>query len=82
MGDKIPPLKRRDGITMSDKVEQAEELLGVFFLPLPAVIEDEERRPAQRVITMPELTLEEVEEKVMAAKAWKAPGENRLPAIV
>ncbi|RKK19029.1 hypothetical protein BFJ67_g17634, partial [Fusarium oxysporum f. sp. cepae] len=27
MGDKIPPLKRRDGTTTSDKAEQAEELL-------------------------------------------------------
>ncbi|RKK19256.1 hypothetical protein BFJ66_g17768 [Fusarium oxysporum f. sp. cepae] len=82
MGDKIPPLKRRDGTTTSDKAEQAEELLSVFFPPLPAVIEDEERRPAQREIAMPELTLEEVEEKVMAAKAWKALGEDRLPAMV
>ncbi|OBS15371.1 hypothetical protein FPOA_13812 [Fusarium poae] len=82
MGDKIPPLKRRDGTTTTDKVEQAEELLSVFFPPLPAVIEDEERRPAQREIAMPELTPEEVEEKVMAAKAWKAPGEDGLPAIV
>ncbi|KAI7758835.1 hypothetical protein LZL87_013818 [Fusarium oxysporum] len=82
MGDKISPLKRRDGTTTSDKAEQAEELLSVFFPPLPAVIEDEERRPAQREIAMPELTLEEVEEKVMAAKAWKAPGEDGLPAMV
>jgi hypothetical protein len=82
IGDKIPPLKRRDGTTTSDKAEQAEELLSVFFPPLPAVIEDEERRPAQREIAMSELTLEEVEEKVMAAKAWKAPGEDGLPAMV
>jgi hypothetical protein len=33
MGDKIPPLKRRDGTTTSDKAEQAEELLSVFFPP-------------------------------------------------
>jgi hypothetical protein len=38
MGDKIPPLKRREGTTTSDKVEQTEELLSVFFPPLPAVI--------------------------------------------
>ncbi|RKL11218.1 hypothetical protein BFJ70_g16427 [Fusarium oxysporum] len=82
MGDKIPPLKRRDGTTTSDKVEQAEELLSIFFPPLPAVIENEERRPAQREIAMPELTLEEVKEKVMAAKAWKAPGKDGLPAMV
>jgi hypothetical protein len=82
MGDKIPPLKRRYGTTTSDKAEQAEELLSVFFPPLPAVVEVEERRPAQREIAMPELTLEEVEEKAMAAKAWKAPGEDGLPAMV
>ncbi|KAF4334758.1 endonuclease exonuclease phosphatase [Fusarium beomiforme] len=82
MGDKIPPLKRRDGTTTSGEAEQAEELLSVFFPPLPAVIEDEERRPAQREIAMPEVTLEEVEEKVMAAKAWKAPGEDGLPAML
>jgi hypothetical protein len=46
------------------------------------VIKDEERRPAQREITMPEFTLEEVEEKVMAAKTWKTPGEDGLPAMV
>jgi hypothetical protein len=27
---------------------------------------------------MPELRLEEVEEKVMATKAWKSPGEDGL----
>ncbi|XP_044714503.1 reverse transcriptase (RNA-dependent DNA polymerase) domain-containing protein [Hirsutella rhossiliensis] len=31
---------------------------------------------------MPDLTLQEIEEKVMAAKPWKAPGEDGLPAIV
>ncbi|KAF5260514.1 hypothetical protein FOXYS1_8829 [Fusarium oxysporum] len=82
MGDKIPPLERRDGTTTSDRAEEAEELLSVFFPPLPAVIADEECRPAQREITMPELTLEEVEEKVMTAKAWKAPGGDGLPALV
>jgi hypothetical protein len=30
---------------------------------------------------MPELTLEEVKEKVMAAKAWKAPGDDGLPVM-
>lgn len=66
----------------SDKAEQAEELLSVFFPPLPAEIEDEGPRPVQREVAMPELTLEDVEEKVMAAKAWKAPGEDGLPAMV
>jgi hypothetical protein len=82
MGNKIPPLKRRDRMTTSDKAEQAEELLSVFFTPLalpflaaPAGALHPRSQPA-------ELTLEEVEEKVMAAKACKAPGEDGLPAMV
>ena len=31
---------------------------------------------------MPNLMMEEVEEKVMEAKAWKAPGQDGLPAMV
>lgn len=31
---------------------------------------------------MPELTIEEVERKVMAAKPWKALGDDGLPAMV
>jgi hypothetical protein len=46
------------------------------------MIEDKERRPAQRAVAMPELTPEEVEEKAMAVKAWKAPGKDGLPAMV
>ncbi|PMD51180.1 uncharacterized protein K444DRAFT_601439, partial [Hyaloscypha bicolor E] len=34
--DKIPPLTRRDG--SNNKIEQAEELLSAFFLPLLATI--------------------------------------------
>jgi hypothetical protein len=33
-------------------------------------------------VTIPNLTMEEVEEKVMEAKALKAPGHDRLPAMV
>ncbi|KAF6527575.1 hypothetical protein HZS61_007877 [Fusarium oxysporum f. sp. conglutinans] len=40
-GDKVPPLKRTDGTMTQDKVEQAEELLNVFFPPLPTDIEEE-----------------------------------------
>ena len=39
--DKIPPLAKRDGSATKDKVEQAEELLVIFFLPLLTRIEDE-----------------------------------------
>ncbi|KAF6515846.1 hypothetical protein HZS61_004587 [Fusarium oxysporum f. sp. conglutinans] len=81
-GDKVPPLKRADGTTTQDKVEQAEELLSVFFPPLPADIEGEGPRPRRREVAMPNLTMEEVEEKVMEAKAWKAPGQDGLPAMV
>jgi hypothetical protein len=81
-GDKVPPLKRADGTTTQDKVEQAEELLSIFFPPLPADIEDEGPRPRRREVTLPTLTMEEVEEKVMGAKAWKAPGQDGLPAMV
>ncbi|KAL9560837.1 hypothetical protein ACKAV7_015000, partial [Fusarium commune] len=56
-----------------DKVEQAEELLNVFFPPLPTDIEEEGPRPRRREVAMPNLTMEEVEEKVMEARAWKAP---------
>lgn len=81
-GDKVPPLKRADGTTTQDKLEQAEELLRTFFPPLPADIEDEGPRPRRREVAMPNLTMEEVEEKVMEAKAWKAPGQDGLPAMV
>jgi hypothetical protein len=33
-------------------------------------------------VDMPNITLDEVEQKVMAAKAWKAPGDDGLPAMV
>lgn len=82
MGDKVPPLRRDDGSTTNDKVEQAEELLSTFFPPLPAHIEPEGDRPQREAVPMPDLTLEEIEEKVMAAKPWKAPGEDGLPAVV
>jgi endonuclease/exonuclease/phosphatase family metal-dependent hydrolase len=82
MGDKVPPLKRGNGSMTKDKAEQADELLGTFFPPLPARIEDEGVRPQRKAVPMPGLTLEEIEEKVMAAKPWKAPGEDGLPAMV
>ena len=80
--DKIPPLTKADGSTMKDKFEQATELLTTFFPPLPAVIEDEGSRPQRAAVPMPRLTMEEVERAVFAAKAWKAPGEDGLPAMV
>lgn len=82
MSDKVPPLKRQDGSLAKDKVEQAEELLSTFFPPQPTAIEGEGHRPQRREVPMPDLTMEEVEQKVMAAKPWKAPGEDGLPAMV
>ncbi|XP_044717999.1 reverse transcriptase (RNA-dependent DNA polymerase) domain-containing protein [Hirsutella rhossiliensis] len=63
-------------------LKPAEELLSTFFPPLPTRIEPEGERPQREEIAMPDLTLQEIEEKVMAAKPWKAPGEDGLPAIV
>ncbi|OAQ59084.1 retrovirus polyprotein [Purpureocillium lilacinum] len=80
--DKVPPLRRADGSATGDKADQAEELLATFFPPLPTRIEAEGERPQRTPVPMPDLTLEEIEEKVMAAKPWKAPGEDNLPAIV
>ncbi|KAM4056517.1 endonuclease-reverse transcriptase domain-containing protein [Hirsutella rhossiliensis] len=80
--DRVPPLRRTDGSITEGKGEQAEELLCTFFPPLPARIEPEGERPQREAIAMPDLTLQEIEEKVMAAKSWKAPGEDGLPAIV
>jgi hypothetical protein len=80
--DKIPPLTRRDGSTTKDKTEQAEELLSVFFPPLPPRIEDEGPRPQRTAVSMPPLTIEEVERRIFAAKSWKAPGDDGLPAMV
>lgn len=65
-----------------DKLEQAEKLLSAFFPPLPTEIEDEGPRPQRAMVSMPVLTMEEIERSVFAAKPWKAPGEDGLPAIV
>ncbi|OAQ57708.1 endonuclease/exonuclease/phosphatase [Pochonia chlamydosporia 170] len=82
MGDKVPPLKREDGSITESKTEQAEELLSTFFPPLPARIDEEGERPQRRAVPMPDLTLDEIEVKVMAAKPWRAPGDDGVPAMV
>ncbi|KAI3277363.1 transcriptional regulator family: Zinc finger, CCHC-type [Penicillium roqueforti] len=79
---KLPQLVRADGTTTADHMEQAEELLSKFFPPLPDNIEDERTRPQREPVEMPAITLEEVERQLLAAKSWKAPGEDGLPAIV
>ncbi|GCB25479.1 putative 115 kDa protein in type-1 retrotransposable element R1DM [Aspergillus awamori] len=81
---KIPQLLRADGTTTTttDHTEQAEELLAKFFPPLPDNIDDEGTRPQRAPVEMPAITMEEIERQLMAAKSWKAPGEDGLPAIV
>jgi hypothetical protein len=68
MGDKIPPLVRPDGSVTESKAEQAQALLATFFPPLPTRIEDEGQRPQRAPVHMPDLTMEEVEQKVISAK--------------
>ena len=80
--DKIPPLTKANGSVTEGKIEQATELLTTFFPPLPVVIEDEGSRGQRNPVEMPRLTMEEVERRVFAAKAWKAPGDDGLPAVV
>ena len=79
---KLPQLVRADRTTTADHKEQAEELLSKFFPPLPEVIEDEGMRPQREPVRMPTVGIEEIERQLFAAKSWKAPGEDGLPAIV
>ncbi|SCV57408.1 uncharacterized protein FFB14_15142 [Fusarium fujikuroi] len=79
---KVPQLGRADRIKTTNHREQAEELLAKFFPPLPDNIEDEGLQHRRAPVTMPDLTLEEVERRLWATKSWKAPGEDGLPAIV
>ncbi|KAF6527839.1 hypothetical protein HZS61_008141 [Fusarium oxysporum f. sp. conglutinans] len=79
---KVPQLVKTDGTATTSHKEQAEELLAKFFPPLPDTIEDEGPRQQRAAVTMPDLTLEEVERQLWAIKSWKAPGEDGLPAIV
>ncbi|KAL9572107.1 hypothetical protein ACKAV7_003824 [Fusarium commune] len=79
---KVLQLVKADGTATTSHKEQAEELLAKFFLPLLDTIEDEGLRQQRALVTMPDLTLEEVERQLWAIKSWKAPGEDGLPAIV
>jgi hypothetical protein len=79
---KVPRLVRADGTTTTNHKEQAEELLTKFFPPLPDNIDEEGPRPQRAPVEMPAITIEEIERQLFAAKSWKAPGEDGLPAIV
>lgn len=80
---KVPQLVRADGTKTVNSKEQAEEMLDTFFPPLPDVIDDEGERPQRgTAIEMPDITLEEIERQLFAAKSWKAPGGDGLPTIV
>ena len=79
---KVPRLTRADGTRTSSSAEQAEELLTTFFPPLPQHIDEENDRPMRNAVPMPNLTLEEVQRQLMAAKSWKAPGQDGLPMVV
>jgi len=79
---RVPQLVRQDETTTSNREEQAEELLTTFFPPLPEDIEEEGSRPQRAPVPMPTITMEEVERQLFAAKSWKAPGEDGLPAVV
>ncbi|EEY23991.1 conserved hypothetical protein [Verticillium alfalfae VaMs.102] len=79
---KIPQLARVDGTHTINANEQAEELLTTFFPSLPDYIEEEGEKPQRdSAVTMPEVTMEEVERQIFATKSWKAPGEDGLPAM-
>ncbi|TQV90003.1 reverse transcriptase [Cordyceps javanica] len=79
---KVPRLTRADGTRTSSNAEQAEEFLTAFFPPLPRRIDEENDRPQRNAVPMPDLTLEEVQRQLMAAKSWKAPGQDGLPMVV
>ena len=82
MFDKVPPLKRRDESSTSDRVEPAMELLTTFSPSLPAVIKEEGPHPQRRAVPMPCLTMEEEGSRVFAAKSWNALRDDGLPAMV
>ena len=79
---KVPQLMKTNRTVTTDQGEQAEELLTNFFPPLPNNIEGEGIRPQRAPLEMPVITMEEIERQLFAAKSWKAPGDDGLPAMV
>ena len=79
---KVPQLRRAGGTSTESIEEQAEELLRSFFPPLPEEMDDELAQPGRASLKFPRLESHEIEAKIMAANAWKAPGTDGLPAMV
>ena len=78
----MPLLVKNNRLITEEDNQQANKLLGSFFLLLPHLIAEE---PATIIITPIkdlELTLEEVKRKVFSAKPWKASGRDSLPVIM
>jgi len=75
-------LIRKDGTVTADNREQVIELLNTFFPSLPEKIQDEPPTPAKEPISMPRLTLQKVESRIMAASPWKVPEDDGLPAMI
>ena len=66
MFDKVPPLEKADGTTTNNKPEQVIELLNTFFPSLPEVIEEEGQQPQRASVSMPRLTIDEIERKILS----------------
>ena len=60
---------RTDKSITQGKEEQAEELLKTFFPPLPEEIQDEPVQHQHPPVLRPELTMEEVEQRVLATSS-------------
>jgi len=75
-------LVRKDDSVTADNQEQVIELLDTFFPLLPKEIQDEPLAPAKEPISMPRLTLQEVESRIMAASPWKAAEDDGLSAMI
>lgn len=82
MDSRVPALHWPDGSVTKDSTELAAELLSAFFPALPEDITAEGDRPQRKELPMICLSMEEIKDKVMSAKPWKALGEDGLPAIV
>ena len=78
----MPLLVKNDRLITERDNQQADKLLGSFFPPLPHLIAEEPAIIIVISIKDPELTLEEVKQKVFSAKPWKALGRDSLPVIM